>query len=336
MLSSFIGVLLVLAVMLDMFWTTLTTRGSGLATMVISRGLQRMMPPLRQLFGSRIPLVVAGPTTLLVLGVFWIGTLWGGWVLIFSGLHQGVVNAQTQMPANVSELVYYVGFTLSTLGVGDFQPQGTAARVLTALAAFNGLALVTLIITYALPVVSAAISRRQVAFSISMLGQSPIAVLDNTWNGTDFHLLETTLDRLEMPLIQSTEQRLAYPVVDGFFSQDASLSLHLQLAILDEALTLASTGLAEHCQPEHFTIERARKVIAYYLASSPSASRHPDVPRLSNAALQDWARRTTGISVRSPIEFEAQLAQLSERRRTLHLLVLRDGWHWDEVHETTS
>lgn len=336
MLSSFAGVSLVVVVMLDMFWTTLTTRGSGLATRIISGGFQHLLPPLRQLFGSRLPLAVAGPMTLIVLAVFWIGTLWLGWVLIFHGLPEGVVNAKTAMPANTSELVYYVGFTLSTLGIGDFQPQGTLARVLTALAAFNGLALVTLIITYALPVVSAAIARRQVAFSISMLGDTPIAVLDNTWNGSDFRLLETTLQRLEPSLIQSTEQRLAYPVVDSFFSQEASRSLSLQLAILDEALTLASAGLTKSCQPDRFVFERARKVIGYYLSSSPSTPRKPGVPRLSTAALQDWAREIPEILVRSPIEFEAILTESSERRRSLHRVVLRDGWHWDEVYQTSS
>ncbi|WP_416139575.1 ion channel [Halomonas sp. HK25] len=155
------------------------TRGSGLLTKQVTHVLRAALACVHTLFGRRIFLVVTGPATLVLLGVVWVAGLWLGWLLIFSGLPEAVVDSQSGRPASVSELIYYVGFTLSTLGVGDFLPQGAAARLLTSVAAFNGLVLVTLIITYALPVVSAAVARRQLAFSISMLGDTPPGYLED-------------------------------------------------------------------------------------------------------------------------------------------------------------
>lgn len=334
MLSICVGIALVTLVTLDLFWTTLTTRGSGFLTQWISFGLCRLLALLHRLWGSRNPLLIAGPLTLVVLGLCWIVTLWLGWSLILSGLFDPIVSAQTGRTATGSELVYYVGFTLSTLGVGDFRPQGIAAQVLTCLAAFNGLVLVTLIITYAIPVVSAAIARRQLAFSIALLGETPVGILKNTWSGTDFKRLESTLERLEALLLQCTEQRLAYPVVDYFYSRKAAFSLSFQLVVLDEALLLATAGLERQSQPDRFVVGRVRQIIAYYLdCSAPQLPSKPVTePAHSFRLLASWVRAEKGeLSLKSQDEFEFAAAPFAERRRDLHRLIVSDGWSWDFV-----
>ncbi|WP_416139576.1 hypothetical protein ACM26W_03980 [Halomonas sp. HK25] len=141
------------------------------------------------------------------------------------------------------------------------------------------------------------------------------------------------MERLEPALIQCAEQRLAYPVVDCFFSREASLSLNLQLAILDEALTLATLGLEQTAEPERFLVDRARQVIGYYLEISALhlTRLSPKEPDFSVAALQEWARGVDGLSVRSQEDFQSLLMPLAERRQALHKLVQRDAWHWGAV-----
>lgn len=337
MLMSVVGVALIVVVMLDLFWTTLTTRGSGYCTKCISQGVRWLLMSLRHRFETRTILMVTGPIVLVLLGLFWIATLWLGWFLVYSGLTDPVVDAQTGVAANTGELAYYVGFTLSTLGIGDFRPQGTTARLLTSAAAFNGLVLITLFITYVIPVVSAAISRRKVAFSISLLGDTPVDMLRQNWTGSDFRYMDSTLQQLGLPLIECTEQRLAYPVVDYFFSRTPAFSLSLQLAKLDEALSLASTGLEESSRPDPFVHKRLRGIIAHYLESSTAktASEQTRQPELPLAPLRDWASSSQpSIGLRSPEAAMTLMDQLANRRKALVQLVQSAGWNWEDVHRS--
>lgn len=104
-----------------------------------------------------------GPVVLLVILATWILLLWTGFLLLFSVDVQSVLNAKTDVPADFWERVYFTGFTISTLSVGDFVPSGAGWRVIAALASLNGLFLMTLAISYLIPVMSAVVGKRQLA-----------------------------------------------------------------------------------------------------------------------------------------------------------------------------
>jgi hypothetical protein len=123
-------------------------------------------------------LITAGVVLLLVLAVaVWVALTGAGWSLVSLGGGRTVVASDTGRPAGVLDTVYSVGFTISTLDVGDFTAAGPAWRLLTTLASSTGLVLVTLGITYLLAVVSAVVSPRSPPVHISAPGHTAAAVV---------------------------------------------------------------------------------------------------------------------------------------------------------------
>ncbi len=321
------GLIVIVIVMVDVGWTTLTTQGSGPVTRLITLGVAYVSAGFCTVFGRRSLLVTAGPLAVVVVGSAWLLALWGGWLLVFSALPGGVVDAQSEKPADLVERIYFVGFTLSTLGVGDFKPHGDISRILTALAAFNGLVLVTLIITYAVPLVQGAVARRKLALSISLLGNSPQEIVWRAWQSREAQGFENALEKVSEDLMQCSEQRLAYPLLDLFYCRQTRFSLGVQLSRLDEALSLMTAGLQPGYQWRSFVVENTRELISHYLyrvEKKHSKTRAP-VPPLPGIGL--LKRRNVPVVDNQ----EAALSRLKNRRARLHRLVRQEGWGWCAV-----
>lgn len=326
-LQAVSGIIVLVVVMVDVTWTTLTTQGSGPVTRLVTVVIDFASAKVHAAFGSRALLVTTGPLAVVVVGGVWLLSLWGGWVLVFNALPGGVVDAQSEEPANLAERVYYVGFTLSTLGVGDFKPQGDVARVLTALAAFNGLVLVTLIITYAVPLVQGAVTRRKLAMSISLLGNCPQEIVWRAWQSREGQGFENTLEKVSEDLMQCAEQRLAYPLLDLFYCRQTRFSLGVQLSRLDEALSLMTVGLQPGYQWRSFVMENTRDLVSHYLyrVEKKGTKTRAPVPPIPAVGLL----RARDLPVVG--DQEAALSCLKNRRARLHKLVRQEGWDWSAV-----
>lgn len=220
-----LGTLLIVSVMIDACWTTLTTRGSGLLTSGVVAGVRLFAYMSSRWLTRRGPLMAAGPLAVILMGMVWLIGLWSGWVLVFYGMSASVLDSATNMPVGLGGYIYYVGFTLSTLGVGDLVPAGSALQVLTTVASFNGLILVTLVITYAVPLVGGAVERREVAFELCLINKAM-----NRKQGLEPALLAGDLKSVRRDLLHCTEQRMAYPMLDLYFTRSRDFSLAFQLA----------------------------------------------------------------------------------------------------------
>jgi hypothetical protein len=58
------------------------------------------------------------------------------------------MNVETNSPTTVVNKIFYTGYTLSTLGLGDMEPEGNFWDILTAILSFTGLILISIAITY--------------------------------------------------------------------------------------------------------------------------------------------------------------------------------------------
>ena len=64
----------------------------------------------------------------------------------------------------------FTGYTLSTLGNGDFKPGTSFWRIYTVIISLSGLSILTIAITYLVQVLTAEISKRRLSIYIATLG----------------------------------------------------------------------------------------------------------------------------------------------------------------------
>src|SRR5207237_8108833 len=119
--------------------------------------------------------------TVLVWGLL----LWIGWTLVYTASPSALVSAETKAPADLAARVYFVGYTIFTMGLGDYQPVGPLYQIVTAVAAGSGFMLFGLALAYLVPVVSAATAKRQMAVCVWSLGKDPADIIVRAWNGAD-------------------------------------------------------------------------------------------------------------------------------------------------------
>ena len=329
-----LGIALIAFILVDALWTTVIPHGGGPLTTLMCRGLwsaaKRSPAAVRKLL-----LPVMGSVCLLTVIFTWVVLLWLGWWVLFSADPSSVLHSQTDLPADGWGRVYYTGFTLFTLGVGDYIPNDTFWQLATALGSFNGLFLITLSITYLLPVLSAATQKRQLAAMIRDLGSDPSALVVESWNGDGFDPLAQRLTTDIWPMIHLHVQRhLAYPILHYFHSSRAENSLAVCIAALDEALTLLAYGVAEQARPRPWALALTRRAIGSllevlegrFIRGSDDTPPIPDLNRLAAA----------GIPVTDPDAFHREVEKLANRRRRLRGLVEDAGWSWHNVTASTT
>lgn len=328
------GALVVGFVMIDVVWTTLTTQGGGPLTTWITDGSRSLSHGLYRRCGVRAVMLPMGPLTIIALGVLWLATLWLGWFLLFSAFPNGLVSGQTGLAADTVERLYYVGFTLSTLGIGDYKPASDITRLFTVFASFNGLIIVTLAITYALPLVQGAVHRRKLAFTISLLGETPLDIIKRATDSQNVQVFESTLQTITNDLIQSSEQRMAYPVLDLFYCRQRRYSLGLQVAKLDEALSLIAFGLKPCARLRSNSISNLQEVIEQYLYRVEGKAIKLDTKRPPAAPSSSYFEGCQ-LPVLSAEDMEETFMCMRNRRMHLLQLVHGEGWSWNDVERKT-
>jgi hypothetical protein len=183
-------------------------------------------------------------------------------------------------------------------------------------------------------VVPAATQKRQLAVVIWCLGKSPDDIISRAWNGVDSTALAPHLTTLIPMLALMGESHLSYPVLHYIHSTKRSASLAVNVAALDEALTILECGLQRGCSLDLPSLGASRMAITEFLNTLKPALIAPskdDPPPPSLKSLKDM-----GVPVVDDDLFGKALASLTERRRLLHALVRNEGWTWDAVWPTVQ
>jgi hypothetical protein len=327
-LYTAVGTLLVALALLDALWTTLAPHGAGPLTKYLARGwwaaslaVHRRLPG-----GAHGLLAFAGPALLVLAVLLWTGLLWAGWTLLFSAEPGAVVDATAREPAGLSGRVYYVGFVLFTLGTGDYVPVGEPWEVLSAVASFTGLFVVTLAITYVLSVVSAVAAKRQLAGAIYSLGATPGEVVVRAWDRSGFEGLGQHLSGIAQALGMHTQRHLAYPVLHYFHSGERRSAFAPNAAVLGDALLLLAEGVAPDARPAPAEVGPVRRTLDGFLDTLSDAFISPADEAPAPPSLQHVA--SAGIPT-VPTDAFAQAAEGSApQRRRLLGLVEDAGWTW--------
>lgn len=334
LLLIILGLFILTLVTIDVLITTLTLGGGGPITSRITTWVWKLSLKIHHRHSFHRMLATVGWILLVSIAVIWYVGAFIGWVLLFDSTVTAVVNASSKQPADMWETIYFVGYTLSTLGMGDYQPQGIVWQMATVIASTNGFFLVTLSIAYLLPVVSAATEKRAFAVYISSLGGTADEILMASWNGKDFQNLDSHLSSITTSLTQLGEKHLTYPILHYFHSVERSRSLSLSLVALDEALTLLHYAIPPEYQPSKATLNSARRASAAFLKTLKSA--YLESAKLEPPLIKLELLRTKGIPTVSDREFVKATKHVCQRRKLLLALVENDGWNWDAIASTQT
>ncbi|ERJ19726.1 Ion transport 2 domain-containing protein [Salinisphaera shabanensis E1L3A] len=327
-IAAVLGALFVLIVAYDGARTTLSASTSGPLTRRLSAALWRVLLFVHRLSPRHGMLERAGTWITLTLILSWVLIAWLGWGLLFLASPDAVLNSTTKIPASLIERIYFAGFTLTTLGVGDFVPGNGWARILTVVASANGLLLFTMSITYAIPIISAATEKRQLALTINTLGESPFDICRTTVGSGDFATLASQLEQIGSAIADAGQKHLAYPILHYFHSADTMTALPLALARLDQTLTIIDSAHQSLPDDTRARIAITRRNIAHFLGTLESAfirpsARNPHIPALDDFIAFDFFG--------APAQAVREQLMHTDHQKLLHAYVRDDGWRWEAV-----
>ncbi|SFC69067.1 Ion channel [Halobiforma haloterrestris] len=320
-----LGVVLLVAVITDILWTTLWVEGG--AGPLTSRLMAWTWRSLRKIGAQNSRLLSLSGLLIFMLSLsLWIVLLWSGWTLIFASAENGLIDTLNRGSTSWYDWIYFTGYTVFTLGNGDFVPRKGIWQFVTVLATGSGLLFVTLSVTYTLSVLDAVTQKRAFANNVSGFGTVSEDIVQAAWNGAEFRGFDLPLNTFEAQLTLLTENHKAYPVLHYFHSARADRSPAVEIAALDDALTLVRFGVPKEHRPNEIIVRNARNGIENYLETLHEtfvdpADNTPPPPDLT-------ALREAGIPTASDDEFEASLDDLEMRRRTLFGFIESDVRQW--------
>ncbi|GAB2798289.1 ion channel [Halomonas shantousis] len=329
---AIMGTLLILFVAYDCTRTTLSASSSGPLTNRLSKGTWSVLMAYHRRRPHHSLLGAAGTWVTLTLIFCWLSLTWLGWWLVFCGDPQAVVNSTSMATASLIERAYFVGYTITTLGYGDLVPNTSLYQILCFLAAGNGFLLFTLSITYAIPIVSAATQKRQLALSINALGHDPLEIIRQGADDGSFQSLCNQLQQVQSSIVGSSQQHLAYPILHYFHSEETNSALPLALARLDEALSMILFSCTSLPSTSRSQMAITQRSIDEFLHTLESAFVHPtreapDIPELEGLSM-------LSINDTPPSAIRDHLQAL-DRQKLLLAFVENDGWEWQDVWQAT-
>jgi hypothetical protein len=252
--SSLLGVAIIVSGLLDVFLTLVHPHSRGRLTRAIFAGVWQLTARL-----GRRARASAGPIAAITVLVSWAATQAVGWALVYlPHVPDGFFYIEGVDPAdyeNFFEALYFSLVSLSTLGFGEVVPVDPLIRALSPVQAVTGFALLTAGATWLLQLFPTLGRRRATALSLSLLGRAQyverIPEMDAAAAATVVHGVAQQIAVVRVDLSQHPESYYfregeaptslghALPIAVGLAAA-ASESTHVELstagAVLDDAL----------------------------------------------------------------------------------------------------
>lgn len=324
------GGLILLANAIDLAWTTLGSHGGGPISGPLTAFVWRIALGIHKRWPHHRALSFVGSGMLVVLLMLWTTLLWLGWFIVFSANAHSVISTETHLPATPAERLYYVAYTISTMGNGDFQASTSTWRVITAFTTLGGLATLTLAITFLLNILPAVVESRQLAVYIMHLGKTPQEMIANSWDGESFDDLREHFIEITGRLLLYVEQHLAYPVLHYYHGEQRRPSPSIALAILHEVCLIIGAGAAPQVRLppmvliplKNALVGLQRVILSEFVDEADEAPPPPSLMIL----------RERNIPTVSDEEFAQAVEEAQKTRRFFKGLVEDDGRRWNDVY----
>jgi hypothetical protein len=311
-----VGWIVVIFTSVDALWTTLWVDGHAGPFTRRHNSLTRRMMWLAAGNDSHRLLSVTGPIILVTSVLAWAVLHWIGWVILFSADPRSLEHAHLHTTADLVDRIYYVGYTMFTVGNGDFSPTNGVWQIISDLASLSGLFLLTLSVTYLLAIIEAVVTKRSFGSQVWALGATPEEVLLHSWDGKCFRSIDIQLLSIVEQLNLVTEQHEAYPMLHYYHEAERKESVSANLATFSDALRLFMFGVAAGVRPAPNILHVARYSVNQFLETLETAYIERDV---DTPPAPDLAKlRAAGIPTVSDEEFAITLLADDDRRRLLN------------------
>jgi hypothetical protein len=244
------GSAVVLITLADVFFTVLFPgSGRGPVRRPLSATISGAIRLLARRFSGKRRMAVlaySGPTQILLTVALWLVLLTVGWALIyFPALGDQIQNSSGPTDTSFLTAMYFSGFSLATLGIGDVVAGSGGYRLLSVIQAMTGFAVITLVITYFLSIYSALPGRNAFAMKLHhrSLRTDDAAVVVAALVADSPETVRTHLDDTADFMRETTHTTRSYPVLRDFQYVDDFYSLPLMLLSALDTLALVGSTL---------------------------------------------------------------------------------------------
>lgn len=312
----FIGFVVLLIAIHDFFFTTLSASGTGFVSKHVAIFSNKLIHFSVRIFGRKAYAYHGLVVNLLIL-LSWLLLIWAGLYLVYSSNPEAITNSSGR-PANNWERLYFTGYTLSTLGMGNFKPTTAFFELLTSCFSFFGFIFFTSSMTYFLSVSSAVVNKRALSKTINNLGDNPKNIAEKMLKVSSSYSYQQLLNLQEM-VDRHCVNHQAYPVVHFYSRSKKRDCFSINLACLDEAvIILLRSEEGKYLKEE---LKLLQSTIMHFLKELDEKFSH-SLPQVKDPVdQQNLFHRWTG----------ANPQELRERRRILGSLLKGEGFTWNEV-----
>lgn len=317
---TIVGILIVLAVLLDAFETVVLPRRVRRQYRITSWFYRQTWVPWRKI-ATHINspsqrenfLGYFGPLSLLVLLGLWAFGLILGFALLQYGA--GEHFQLSGEPITFGRLLYHSGETFFTLGYGDIIPTSPLARALAVVEAGMGFGFLGTVVGY-LPTIYAAFSRREVQISLldARAGSPPTAaeLLGRFGNRQQLEF-DQILREWERWAGEVLESHISYPPLGFFRSQHSNQSWLGALTVVLDTSSLIIAGVDNvRCEQAKVTFAMARHAVVDLAQVSKAVYDPTQVDRLPADELARLRKSLAerGVKLKEGPEFEDKLKHL--------------------------
>jgi hypothetical protein len=179
------------------------------------------------------------PLLLIVLLVFWVGSLILGYGCIFYGLRAGL-----KPVPDFGAAIYFAGTSLLTVGFGDIVPVSPLTRYLSIAAGASGFGIVAILTTFLFSIFGAYQSREAYVVALCNRAGAPpsgVELIEVHSRMQSIDGLTVTLREAQNWMAAVLETHLAYPVLNYFRSTHDDISWVGALGALLDASTIVIT-----------------------------------------------------------------------------------------------
>lgn len=309
------GSAILVVVLFDFFSTTLSGNGAGLITEYTAIVSDKIIRSSSKIFGRKI-FNYRGLLVNLIVLIFWIILIWAGLFLLFSSNPDAIVNGDGKV-ANVWERLYFTGYTISTLGMGNFTPTSAFFEIMTGIFSIIGFIFFTTSMTYFISVSSALVNKRTITKSVTSLGDTPQKISKQLLSLSSSHFFQQLVS-LQSLIDRHTVHHHSYPVVHFYSNEKREDSFSLNFSRLDEALSILA---ASKNHEYHEDIKSIRESLAGFIKNL-NTKFSASLPKAANNG--DFSHLPYEIKTENP-------ESLQNRRQTLERLLRSEGYNISDL-----